>query len=35
MNLKKNLSNYFTKRLIKKMNQENVGEYKYFKLANG
>ena len=35
MNLKKKLSNYFTKRLNKKMNQEKVGEYKYFKLANG
>ena len=35
MNLKKKLSNYFTKRLNKKMDQEKVGEYKYFKLANG
>ena len=33
--MKKRIKNYFTKRLNKKMNQEKVGEYKYFKLANG
>ena len=35
MNLKQKLSNYFTIRLNKKKNEEKVGEYKYFKLANG
>ena len=35
MNLKKRIQTYLTKRLNKKMNQEKVGEYKYFKLANG
>ena len=35
MNLKKRIQTYLTKRLNKKLNQEKVWEYKYFKLANG
>ena len=34
MNLKNKLSNYFTKRLNKKMNKEKVYEYNYLKLDN-
>lgn len=33
--MKKRIKNYFTKRLNKRMNQEKVWEYKYFKLSNG
>ena len=33
--MKKRIKNYFTRRLNKKMDQETVGECKYFKLATG